>query len=172
MMTEGGEYVSSHYLDLRKIDNTMLKAEAVDAFIDKFLSSIEMKESIHFIEDKLSGFGGGKTSQQTLMKLGAFNGIVTWLVHDRSNRAAKITHIHPSTVKSIMRGDGLIIPKGGDKKGLTLAWVRAKEKTFPYVETKNGNPQAYCYDMSDSYIIVRAGYKRFVECNGNPSSEL
>jgi hypothetical protein len=70
-----------------------------------------------------------------------------------------------------MKTQGLIIPKGGDKKELTLNWVRAHEKDFPIELNRNDNPQPYCYDMADAYITARAGYllrKKF--CQHAPRS--
>lgn len=161
LLNNDGSFLESSYIDLRKIDEQHKKAECVKEY---FLNTLE-KEALFkidsiFIEDKLSGFSSGKTKQSTLMKLGAINGIISWIIYESTSVDPK--YIHPSTVKAIMKKEGLIIPKGEDKKKLTLEFARNKVPSFPYAETRNGNPQTYCYDMADSFIVARAGYIKFL----------
>ncbi len=104
--------------------------------------------------------------QQTLLKLAAFNASVSYVIWRQFHMAGVFTtveHIHPSTVKGIMRKRGLVVPKGGDKKMLTLEWVSNQESSFPVTLNKNGKPQPYCFDMADSFIVAYAGYLR--SCN-------
>jgi hypothetical protein len=93
---------------------------------------------------------------QVLMLLGAFNLLVSWFI---SETGGSVSYIHPSTMKATLKHEGLVIPKGGDKKTLTLNWAMIKEPSFPIVRTKTGKPQ-YCYDMADSFGIARAGFLR------------
>jgi len=155
-------------VDLRKEDSFCGKCNKVGSALDDLKVTHQINEGYTsvFIEDKLSGFSGGRTSQQTMMKLAAFNGAVTYIAE--YHIGVEPIHIHPSTVKAIMKKDGLIIPKGADKKKLTLEFVKNNIENFPYSETRNGNPQAFCYDMADAYIIARAGYIKHV-CNVSKS---
>lgn len=117
----------------------------------------------HFIEDRLGSFSFGRTSQQTLMKLAAFNSVISYVIWNEFHRlgtATCVEHIHPATAKSVAKKDGLIIPKGVDKKQMTLDWVVSKEPNFPLVLNRNGKPQPYCYDQADAYLIGRAGFIR------------
>jgi len=150
-LTNDGKFVSTDYVDLRKIKDFIEKCEK---FHDALFECADLVDKL-FIEDKLSGFSGGKTMQQTMMKLAGFNGAVTYIAAQVLK--CRPIHIHPSTAKATMKIDGLFIPKGADKKKLTLEFCK-KIEGFPYIETKNGNPQAYCYDQADAYLIARAGF--------------
>jgi len=158
-----GSFISVHYIDMRKIKDFIEKCREFNKCLFEILHDIgpQVCPKHVFIEDKLSGFSAGKTMQQTLMKLASFNGVVTWMSYQLTG--VKPQHIHPSTCKALMKREGLFIPKGGDKKRLTLDFVRKEIKDFPYVETKYGNPQAYCYDMADSYTVAKSGFIKFVK---------
>ena len=170
-------YVGSEYIDLRKIENGFPdKAYAVHVFIEGLAARIhqdglDQELHTHYVEDKLGGFAGGRTMQQTLLKLAAFNSVVSyiaWQQFYKSGLKVKFEHIHPSTVKAIMKRDGLLIPKGSDKKQLTLDFVSKREQKFPVTLNKNGNPQPYCFDMADSYIVAVAGHRKY-GCNAKES---
>lgn len=117
-----------------------------------------------FIEDRLGGFSHGHTQMQTLMKLGAFNLVVSWIAFEEASNMTSVSvrHIHPSTVKAIMRKQGLEIPKGADKKELTLSFVSKKlGSAFPVERTKTGKPKPHMYDQADAYITACAGLEKF-----------
>lgn len=153
-------FLSSSYCDLRKIDDFMVKADFASMFVHDMISSQPSGDRVHFIEDKLSGMGGGSNAG-TIMRLGAFNAMVSWMVWQNMEENDSFFHLHPSTVKAIVKKEGLIIPKGSkEKKKLTLDFVRKREHTFPYVENKNSNPQPYCFDQADAYITALAGFRK------------
>jgi len=157
-LNDDGSFYAANYIDLRKVDKSLMtKAKAVEGYLHDVDRCLDDSFTHIFVEDKLSGFSGGRTSQQTIMKLAAFNGIVSWMWYHFSGLNEPIM-LHPSTVKATMKRDGLIIPKGSNKKKLTLDFVREIVPEFKYVETRNGNPQPYCYDMADAYCVARAGY--------------
>lgn len=173
ILNNDGTPESFSYVDLRKVDDFIDKVEALAYSISTRWdpNSDEHKFGFRcdhlFIEDKLSGFSSGKSTQQTMMKLASFNGASSYAAFE--NYYCRPVHLHPSTIKALMKRDGLIIPKGGDKKKLSLDFVKAKFPIkFPYIETRNGNPQAYCYDMTDAYLTARAGYLKFL-CNKTKS---
>jgi hypothetical protein len=160
-LTDTGAFRESVFLDLRKIDTDLIeKSHEAECFIEH-TAKMNPWASVHFVEDRLSNFASGKTMLQTLMKLAAFNATCSYLIHQKfrdHEGGTTVKHLHPSTVKGIMRKQGLVIPKGADKKVLTLEWVSQREPQFPVTLNKNGNPQPYCFDMSDSYIVAKAGY--------------
>jgi len=129
-----------------------------------------MEQLTHiFIEDKLSGFSGGRTMQKTIVTLAGFNALVSYLSFTASG--IEPCHIHTSTIKALMKGEGLIIPKGTkgvNKKKVTCKFVKDKFEDFPYEETRNGNPKAHCYDMADAWTVARSGYLKFI-CNKTKS---
>lgn len=160
-------FVFATHIDLRKVDGMLEKAYAAEKSISSIFEDIkkytndEHEHIYHFIEDKLSSFSAGKTMQQTLLKLAAFNAVVTFIVDKtcwEKTLSSTVRHIHPSTAKAVMRKDGLFIPKGADKKKLTLDFVSKREKKFVVDKNKNGNPQPWCFDRADAYIVARAGW--------------
>jgi hypothetical protein len=165
VLNDDGSFYRSFFCDLRKIDAEPIK-KALEAhlYVASFaLDYAKLGPTHHFIEDRLQSFAAGRTMQQTLLKLAAFNSVISYLIWYEfttgpDHEPITLTHLHPSRVKSIMRKEGLVIPKGADKKELTLAFVAAREKDFVVTLNKNDRPQPYCYDMADSYCIARAGY--------------
>jgi len=156
-LNEEGEPEKFSYLDLRKKDKSLfLKTDLLAEWLEDEICPTDQDTFI--IEDKLSGFSGGKTMQRTIITLSTFNAMVSLTTYGMIGKEP--LYIHPSTAKALVKGDGLIIPKGANKKRMTVDFVRSFDN-FPYVETRNGNPQAYCYDMADAYITVRAGYLKF-----------
>lgn len=162
-------FVTGSYCDLRKIDDLNEKADRADEFVSlETIHVISHDRGTHFVEDKLAGMGGGSNAG-TIMRLGAFNAMVSWMIHrnitieEAACRGDVLYHIHPSTVKAIMKKEGLIVPKGGDKKRLTLDWVVAREPRFPLVLNRNDNPQPYCFDQADSYITAIAGFAKYLK---------
>ena len=156
-LTDEGRFVTSKHVDLRKVDGVFDKANVVQEFVYSFLSDYNGEKRKHFVEERLSNFAMGRSMLQTLMTLASFNLLVSWFLWEMGK---DVTYIHPSTVKSIMRKDGLIVPKGGDKKKLTLDFVSKREPGFVVDLNRNDKPQPWCYDKADSYITARAGFLR------------
>jgi hypothetical protein len=178
--TNDGKYVASRYCDLRKADDVFedkasvlnYKADRVAEFVEEMFDKYADPDGdCHFVEDRLAGFSGGGSNAGTIMRLAAFNAMVCWMIWCKWRGCGHIGAIHPSTVKANMKTQGLLVPKGGDKKEITLKWVMSKEPGFPIVRNKNDNPQPYCYDQADAYITARAGFllrKKF--CTHAPRS--
>lgn len=170
VLADDGSFVESSHLDLRKSEKDMLgKAEETELWVNGVVGKFASPSSsfVHFVEDRLGSFSAGRTMLQVLMKLAAFNMVVSYIIRTASGKLALVTggrvsmeHIHPSTVKSIMKKEGLLIPKGGDKKEITLDFVAKKEAAFVVDRNRNDNPQPWCYDRADSYIVARAGFLR------------
>src|SRR3990167_3616297 len=160
-MLDDGTFVESCFLDMRKVDTNLIeKSHEAECFIE-YIAKTHPWPSVHYVEDKLSNFASGRTMLQTLMKLAAFNATCSYLIHQKfrdNEGGTEVKHLHPSTVKSVMRKQGLVVTKGGDKKALTLEWVSKAEPKFIVTLNKNDNPQPWCYDMADSYCVARAGY--------------
>ena len=172
VLDDSGKWVKSDYFDFKKLDAKSLhdKMDECTWWVHDQLESYSSGSHHHYFEDKLGNFAFGKTQMQTLMKLAAFNTLFSYEVIRIHNEICTFeagglgmgsTHIHPSTVKSIMKREVLIIPKGSkEKKKITLDFVMKKLPEFPIVYNRNDKPQPFCFDMADSFITVRAGYLR------------
>lgn len=171
VLKNDGTWVESSYFSF----STM--AKSADGIYEKMNSCEQWLESVlrkhsedsshtHFFEDRLANFSKGFTRLQTLMMLAAFNAMFSYRtlqVHKAiagKDKLIEFNHLHPSTVKAIMKKDGLLIPKGSDKKQMTLLFVRRVNEQFPVEYTRTGMPKPFCYDMADAFIVARAGYLR------------
>jgi hypothetical protein len=166
-----GTYEHSFHLDLRKIDGQLSKADAFKKFMGEFLLQQGMQNH-HFIEERLGGFSAGRTSAQVMMKLAQFNAICSYILwtHDPGPHRAVI-YLHPSTWKAVMKREGLLIPKGADKKLLTLEYVKRKVPGFQITLNRNDKPQPWHYDEADAYCIGRAGYLKCIASGNSQLSE-
>ena len=104
----------------------------------------------HYVEDRLGGFTGGRTTKQTLMVLASMNAVVSFVLVD----FGPVVHIPPVTTKRIT---GLKVPKGGDKKFEVIGLARLREPSFPYAETASGNWVKGTDDMADAWLLAEAG---------------
>jgi hypothetical protein len=153
-----GKFSWADWVDLTKAEGVYEKARLVRERISN-IEFLRPESVVHYVEDRLANFSAGKSMLQTLMLLGAFNVLVSWLIMDELG--GRVVHIHPSRVKSAMRGEGLTIPKGGDKKALTLDFVRSREPgcVVLHEATRTGKPKPQCYDVADAYITAVAGMR-------------
>lgn len=159
-----GKYLASEHLDLRKLEGVFVKADAAEFFVRTVIGKHGLHGgNVHFVEERLANFSSGKTMLQTLMTLAAFNLLVSWFIYCTDK---DVRYIHPSTVKAIMKREGLVIPKGADKKKLTLSFVQANVVGWRTDLNKNANPQPWNYDRADAYCVARAGYLRNYLGNG------
>jgi hypothetical protein len=175
LFDDGGVLIRTLYLDLRKEDGQLAKADAFWAWVKSVGVNNDAK-NFHFIEERLGGFAGGRTSAQVLMKLAQFNAICSYILWTHNpGPYRQITYLHPSTWKAILKKEGLFIPKGADKKTITLAFVRKKEPSFTVDLNRNDKVQPWCYDMADAWCLGRAGFLTFqkicTERENSPPSE-
>lgn len=156
---DDGTYMSSAYCDLRKVEGQLAKADEFKKFLAGTSVNVE-SQNFHFVEERLGGFAGGRTSAQTLMKLAQFNSVVSYILWSHGDRTTHraVVHLHPSTWKAVMKREGLLIPKGGDKKLITLEHVQRKQPSFPRDVNRNGKHQPWLFDCADAYCLGRAGF--------------
>ena len=66
------------------------------------LKNIQLQPFVVIVEDSLSGFGGGRTSQQTIVKLAKCNAIVSYVVEEMYK--LEVQHINVSTMRKAVFG--------------------------------------------------------------------
>jgi hypothetical protein len=161
-----GELIETNHIDLRDGDDMNEKGSLVCDFMNRVMVvGKNPTADVHVVEERLGNFAAGRTMLQTLMKLAAFNAVVSYLIAQEAP-GARVLRLHPSSWKSIMRKEGLLIPKGqeSNKKDITLAYVRLREPEFDKRVAsvglnKNGNPHPWCYDEADAYCLGKAAYR-------------
>ena len=117
-----------------------------------------------YIEEPLMGFKSGFSSAQTIAKLLRFNGAVSWICKETFRREP--IHIRASSAR---KHCGIKVEKGKKAKDVVLNFLLDSEPSFEISYTKYGNPAKGSYDMADSIVIARAGFKLWKEKNSNYS---
>jgi len=101
------------------------------------------------IEDNLSGFAGGRTSQQVIIKLAKFNAILCFMLE---NFDFKVNSINPMTARKNVFGKARI--KGLKAKDFVKQEVEKMYNTSKWCkETSRGNWDKRNIDMYDGLVM-------------------
>ena len=150
------------HVDLTK---TKCMFEKSDLFEKMFIENTkDVNITKIYIEDTLQSFARGLSSAKTLMQLSRFNGIA-------SNISYKVSGIKPVfiNVNTARKSLGIKIDKNSskDKKEQIMDWVDSDMGGYAWptkIISRGVNKglvkyEKFCYDMSDSYVICKAGIK-------------
>lgn len=139
-----GKLLSVGYIELSKIKTPYKKAVEFKKFISKECDNFKLISVL--IEAPLLRFSKF-SSANTLNKLAAFNGVVSYIMFSLTGLEPQ--HVHATTARSRVCG--------------RLAKKNVKEQVFKYVRQSEGNIswplntkaafKKQCYDMADAYII-------------------
>ena len=141
-------------LDMGFIDITKYKTPKDKAFfvLTQLLDNtyIDKVEKIN-VEDNLSGFANGRTSQQIIIKLAKFNAVLGFLLEEEfSNLPVK--NINPLTARKQVFGRARI--KGIKAKDFVKTEVESQFDTSKWCkETKRGNWDKRNIDMYDGLVM-------------------
>lgn len=133
------------YISVHKEISIRNKAQKVAEELRK----IQLQPFVVIVEDSLSGFGGGRTSQQTIVKLAKCNAIISYVVEELYN--LEVQHINVSTMRKAVFGKSR--EKGLDSK----AFVKCNLENmldlsdFIHYNSKN-NYDKKNYDMLDAVV--------------------
>ena len=113
------------------------------------LKNIQLQPFVVIVEDSLSGFGGGRTSQQTIVKLAKCNAIISYVVEELYN--LEVQHINVSTMRKAVFGKSR--EKGLDSKTFVKCNLEnmLDLSDFIYYNNKN-NYDKKNYDMLDAVV--------------------
>ena len=107
------------------------------------------------VEDNLSGFAGGRTSQQVIIKLAKFNAILCFMLEDMFEM--EVHNINPMTARKNVFGKARV--KGIKAKDLVKMKVEEMYNTKKWCKhTSRGNWDKRNIDMYDG--LVMSLYKR------------
>ena len=90
--------IHAGYIDVRKETSIKEKAHKVANELDKL--NLEPYKII--VEDTLSGFGGGRTSQQTIVKLSKCNAVISYVIE--ALYEMDVDHVNVSTLRKAVFG--------------------------------------------------------------------
>jgi Holliday junction resolvasome RuvABC endonuclease subunit len=131
------------------------KVDKVKVFFESFLK--EHSPDSFFVEESLMGFRTGMSSAATITTLAKFNGLVSYTVRNLLGK-------DPSYIAatSARKRCGIKILKtsecGKNGKQQTFEWAMAGPlKDHKWPTKKNGEPKDWAKDVTDAYVIARAG---------------
>ena len=145
--TKDKKILNMGFIDIKKQTTPKEKVFKVIDFLNKS-SYIDNVFDIH-IEDNLSGFAGGRTSQQTIIKLAKFNAILCFMLE---NFDYKVHNINPMTARKNVFGKARV--KGIKAKDLVKMKIEEMYNTSKWCkETTRGNWDKRNIDAYDGLVM-------------------
>ena len=146
--TKDKEILDMGFIDIKKYKTPRDKVFKVLGFLDNS-SYIDSVEKI-YVEDNLSGFAGGRTSQQTIVKLAKFNAVLCFVLEDMFDM--KVHNINPMTARKNVFGKARV--KGIKAKDLVKMKVEEMYDTKKWCKhTTRGNWDKRNIDMYDGLVM-------------------
>ena len=146
--------------ELVVLDNIRL-----DKCADFFQKCVEVKKHLEdlkkdhliqyiFIEQDLQAFRPGLSSAATINTLARFNGAVTFMVYQTFNVRPDLINVTKARSAVGLKIDHK--DKTRSTKQKVFDWVKPQIE-FDWPLKKTGDYKTSCFDMSDAYVICRAG---------------
>ena len=146
--TKDKKILDMGFIDIKKETTPKKKVFKVLDFLNNN-SYIDDVTDIN-VEDNLSGFAGGRTSQQVIIKLAKFNAILCFMLEDVFDM--KINNINPMTARKNVFGKARV--KGMKAKDLVKMKIEEMYNTKKWCKhTSRGNWDKRNIDMYDGLLI-------------------
>ena len=145
--TKNKKILDMGFIDIKKYKTHKDKSFFVLTRLSKS-SYIDDVEQI-YVEDNLSGFAGGRTSQQVIIKLAKFNAILCFMLE---NFEFNVHSINPMTARKQVFGKARV--KGKKAKQFVQEEIEKMYNTKKWCkETKRGNWDKRNIDMYDGLVM-------------------
>ena len=145
--TEDKKILDMGFIDIKKQTTPKDKVEKVLDFLHKS-PYIDDVNDIN-IEDNLSGFAGGRTSQQVIIKLAKFNAILCFMLE---NFEYNVHSINPMTARKQVFGKARV--KGKKAKEFVQEEIEKMYNTKKWCKkTTRGNWDKRNIDMYDGLVM-------------------
>ena len=145
--TEDKKILDMGFIDIKKEKTPKDKVQKVLDFLHAS-SYIDNVDDIN-IEDNLSGFAGGRTSQQVIIKLAKFNAILCFMLE---NFEYNVNSINPMTSRKQVFGKARV--KGLKAKDFVKQEIEKIYNTKKWCkETTRGNWDKRNIDMYDGLVM-------------------
>ena len=145
--TQDKKILDMGFIDIKKEKTPKEKVQKVLEFINNN-SYIDDVYDIN-IEDNLSGFAGGRTSQQVIIKLAKFNAILCFMLE---NFEYNVNSINPMTARKQVFGKARV--KGKKAKEFVQEEIEKMYNTNKWCkETTRGNWDKRNIDMYDGLVM-------------------
>ena len=145
--TEDKKILDMGFIDIKKEKTPKEKVQKVLGFLNE---SQYIDEVIDInIEDNLSGFAGGRTSQQVIIKLAKFNAILCFMLE---NFEYNVNSVNPMTARKQVFGKARV--KGKKAKQFVQEEIEKMYNTNKWCkETSRGNWDKRNIDMYDGLVM-------------------
>ena len=145
--TKDKKILDMGFIDIKKEKTPKDKVQKVLDFLHES-SYIDNVTNIN-IEDNLSGFAGGRTSQQVIIKLAKFNAILCFMLE---NFDYKVNSINPMTARKNVFGKARV--KGKKAKQFVQEEIEKMYNTKKWCKhTTRGNWDKRNIDMYDGLVM-------------------
>ena len=145
--TEDKKILDMGFIDIKKEKTPKDKVQKVLDFLHNN-SYIDNVNDIN-IEDNLSGFAGGRTSQQVIIKLAKFNAILCFMLE---NFEYNVNSVNPMTARKQVFGKARV--KGKKAKQFVQEEIEKMYNTNKWCkETSRGNWDKRNIDMYDGLVM-------------------
>ena len=145
--TQDKKILDMGFIDIKKEKTPKDKVEKVLGFLHES-PYIDTVTDIN-IEDNLSGFAGGRTSQQVIIKLAKFNAILCFMLE---NFEYNVNSINPMTARKQVFGKARV--KGKKAKQFVQEEIEKMYNTNKWCkETARGNWDKRNIDMYDGLVM-------------------
>ena len=145
--TQDKKILDMGFIDIKKEKTPKDKVQKVLEYLNN-ISYIDKVTNIN-IEDNLSGFAGGRTSQQVIIKLAKFNAILCFMLE---NFEYNVNSINPMTARKQVFGKARV--KGKKAKQFVQEEVEKMYNTSKWCkETTRGNWDKRNIDMYDGLVM-------------------
>ena len=146
--TKDKKILDMGFIDIKKEKTPREKVFKVLEFLNN-TSYINKIEKI-YVEDNLSGFAGGRTSQQVIVKLAKFNAIICFLIEDTFQ--IDIYNVNPLTARKKVFGKARV--KGIKAKAFVKMKIEEMYDTSKWCkETIRGNWDKRNIDAYDGLVM-------------------
>ena len=145
--TEDKKILDMGFIDIKKEKTPKEKVQKVLEYLN---NSSYIDEVIDInIEDNLSGFAGGRTSQQVIIKLAKFNAILCFMLE---NFEYNVNSVNPMTARKQVFGKARV--KGKKAKEFVQEEIEKMYNTNKWwKETTRGNWDKRNIDMYDGLVM-------------------
>ena len=146
--TENKKILDMGFIDIKKFTTHKEKAFYVLTCINES-SYIDNVEKV-YVEDNLSGFAGGRTSQQVIVKLAKFNAVLCFVLEDMFEM--EVHNINPMTARKNVFGKARV--KGIKAKDFVKMKIEEMYDTKKWCKTTiRGNWDKRNIDMYDGLVM-------------------
>jgi len=146
--TEDKKILDMGFIDIKKEKTPKEKVQKVLEYLNNS-SYIDEVMDIN-IEDNLSGFAGGRTSQQVIIKLAKFNAILCFMLEEMFE--FNVNSINPMTARKQVFGKARV--KGKKAKEFVQEEIEKMYNTNKWCkETARGNWDKRNIDMYDGLVM-------------------